>query len=96
MYWDVKVVKPLPDYRLYVEIADGRRGIFDVKPYLDHGVFRELRNLAYFNQVSIVLGALTWPRQQDIAPETLLAEFVPVDTSPDEALQRDAPKAARP
>ena len=85
MYWDVKVVKPLPDYRLYVEIADGRRGIFDVKPYLDHGVFRELRNLAYFNQVSIVLGALTWPRQQDIAPETLLAEFVPVDTSPDRA-----------
>jgi hypothetical protein len=96
MYWDVKVVKPLPDYRLYVEIADGRRGIFDVKPYLDHGVFRELRNPAYFNQVSIVLGALTWPRQQDIAPETLLAEIVPVDTSPDEALQRDAPKAARP
>jgi len=85
MYWDVKVVKPLPDYRLYVEIADGRRGIFDVKPYLDHGVFQELRNLAYFNQVSIVLGALTWPRQQDIAPETLLAEFVPVDTSPDRA-----------
>ncbi len=24
MYWDVKIVKPLPDYRIYVEIDDGR------------------------------------------------------------------------
>lgn len=84
MYWDVKTVKPRSDYRLYVEIADGRKGIFDVKPYLDHGVFRELRNLDYFNQVNIVFGALTWPHQQDIAPETLLAGIVPDDHAPDE------------
>ena len=95
MYWDVKTVTPLLDCRLYVEIADGRRGILDVKPYLDHGVFRELRNLDYFRQVGIVLGALTWPHQQDIAPETLLAELVPVDTPPNEMLQRDRPQAAR-
>ncbi len=24
MYWDVKTVKPLPDFRIYVEIEDGR------------------------------------------------------------------------
>ena len=35
MYWDVKTVKLLPDYRIYVEVADGRKGIFDMKPYLD-------------------------------------------------------------
>lgn len=34
MYWDVKTVMPLPDYRIYVEVADGRKGIFDMKPYL--------------------------------------------------------------
>ena len=32
MYWDVKTVKPLPNYRIYVEIEDGRKGIFDLKP----------------------------------------------------------------
>ena len=96
MYWDVKTVKPLPNYRLYVEIADGRKGIFDVQPYLDHGVFRELRNPDYFRQVGIVFGALTWPHQQDIAPETLIAEMVPIDVPPNEVLQRDAPQAARP
>lgn len=34
MYWDVKLVKPLPDYRIYVEVKDVRKGVFDMKPYL--------------------------------------------------------------
>jgi hypothetical protein len=83
MYWDVKLVKPLPDYRIYVEVEDGRCGVFDLKPYLDRGVFRELRDERYFRQVGIVLGAVTWPHEQDIAPETLLEEMVPVEPMPD-------------
>ena len=83
MYWDVKLVKPLPDYRIYVEVEDGRCGVFDLKPYLDRGVFRELRDERYFRQVGIVLGAVTWPHEQDIAPETLLEEMTPVEPMPD-------------
>ena len=78
MHWDVKTVKPLSDYRIYVETEDGRKGIFDMKPYLDRGVFRELKDPAYFNRVGVVLGAVTWPNEQDIAPDTLLAEMTPV------------------
>lgn len=77
MYWNVKLVKPLSNFCLYVEIEDGRKGIFDVKPYLQHGMFRELQDENYFNRVSILFGALTWPNEQDIAPETLLAEMQP-------------------
>jgi len=90
MYWDAKVVKPLPDYRLYVEVEDGRRGVFDMKPYLDLGVFRELKNEHYFNQVGILFGAVTWPHEPDIAPETLIEEMVAVEPIPDHALQSDA------
>lgn len=82
MYWDVKIVKPLSDYRLYVEIEDGRRGIFDVKPYLDRGVFRELRDENYFRQVGVVFGAVTWPHEQDIAPETLIEDMMPAESLP--------------
>lgn len=78
MYWDVKNVKPLPNHRIYVEIEDGRRGVFDLTPYLDLGVFRELRDESYFRRVGIVHGAVTWPHHQDIAPETLLAEMEPL------------------
>ena len=79
MYWDVKTVRPLDDFRIYVEIEDGRKGVFDLKPYLDHGVFQELRDKQYFNRVGIVFGAVTWPHEQDIAPETLVAEMTPVN-----------------
>ncbi len=82
MYWDVKVVRPKPDYQLYVEIEDGRKGLFDMKPYLEHGVFRELKNMNYFNQVGVFLGAVTWPHEQDIAPETLMNEMQIIGEEP--------------
>ncbi len=78
MYCDVKVVKPLSDYCIYVEIENGKNGVFDLKPYLDHGAFRELLDIHYFNRVGILFGAVTWPNEQDIAPETLLAEMHPI------------------
>jgi Protein of unknown function (DUF2442) len=76
MHWDVIAVKPLPDFKIYVELESGRKGIFDVKPYLDRGVLRELAEVSYFNQVGICFGAVTWPHEQDIAPETLCADMV--------------------
>ena len=79
MYYNVKSVTPMPEHRIRVELENGMKGIFDVTPYLDHGVFRELRDLNYFNQVGIQYGAVTWPHEQDIAPETLIAEMVPLD-----------------
>jgi hypothetical protein len=80
IHLDVTTVKPLPGHRIYVELVSGLRGIFDLTPYLDHGVLRELRDPAYFNRVGIQLGAVTWPHEQDIAPETLLAGLTPVET----------------
>jgi hypothetical protein len=79
MHWDVITVKPLPDFRIYVEIEDGSKGIFDLKPYLNHGVFQELHDIHYFNQVGILFGAVTWPHDQDIAPETILSEMRAVE-----------------
>ena len=83
MYWDVSVVKPKSRYEIYVELKDGRKGLFDMKPYLDHGVFRELKDINYFNQAGILFGAVTWPNEQDIAPETLISEMRFVQTEPE-------------
>lgn len=95
MDWDVKTVQPMPDYRIYVEIADGRKGVFDLKPYLHHGVFRELRDVSYFTQVGVLFGAVTWPNGQDVAPETLLAEMTPAESATaNQELQRDASERA--
>ncbi|QTA79651.1 DUF2442 [Desulfonema limicola] len=37
-------------YTLSVELSDGRFGIFDVKPYLEKGVFRQLKDKDYFKK----------------------------------------------
>ena len=51
---------------------------FDAKPYLDYEIFRELQDLNYFKQVDIAFGTVQWPHEQDISPETLYIEGVPV------------------
>ncbi len=76
MYYDVKKISVLDDYRIFIELENGETGVFDVTPYLDIGVFQELRNVQYFSQVYIEFGALTWPHEQDIAPELLYKEMI--------------------
>jgi len=61
MKWDVARVEPLDEYKLRVELVDGRRGIFDMTPYLNKGVFQELKDPTYFRQVHEFLGAVSWP-----------------------------------
>lgn len=39
----VTTVKRLPGHRIQVEIGDQRKGIVDLTPDPEHGVFRELR-----------------------------------------------------
>jgi hypothetical protein len=64
------------DYSLTLEFNDGSIKCFDVKPYLDKGIFRELRNLDYFKDIKIAFGTVRWRNEQDFAPETLYSEGV--------------------
>ena len=68
---DVIDFEILPDYRIKVTLSNGNKGIFDVKPYLDKGVFKELRDYDYFKRARIELGAITWPNEQDFSPDTI-------------------------
>ena len=67
----VKDVKPHPDYTLTLIFDNGERKVFDVKPYLDKGIFKELKNLKIFNAVRPFLGSIEWPNGQDFCPDTL-------------------------
>ena len=73
MQHDVKQVSPLPDFLLQAALENGRRGVFDLKPYLQMPGFKALRDPVYFGQVQILCGAATWPDGEDIAPESLAA-----------------------
>ena len=75
MDWDVKTVQALPEGRLAVELADGPRGIFDLRPFLDQPRLQRLKDPTCFASVSVRFGALTWPLDEDIAPDTLTAHL---------------------
>jgi hypothetical protein len=73
--WDVKAVHALPDQKLAVELADGRRGLFDLLPFLDRPGLKWLKDPIYLASVGIRFGALTWPNEEDIALDTLGAHL---------------------
>lgn len=75
----VLTVKANQDFSLDVEFDDGSLRRFDVKPYLELGVFRELKDPDYFRQVTIAYGTVQWPHEQDISPDTLYLESIPID-----------------
>jgi hypothetical protein len=77
---EVRRVKALSDYRLRLTFANGEVRVFDVEPYLDIGVFRELRDPALFRTVRPFLGSIAWKNEQDLCPDTLYEESVPVVT----------------
>lgn len=72
---DAKSIKPLPDFKLQVELVDGRTGVFDLSPHLHLPGLSALRDADYFRQVQVLFGAATWPDGEDIAPATLAAEL---------------------
>lgn len=79
----VKAVKPNADYTITLTFTDGETRIFDVKPYLDKGIFRELRDKRYFNSVRPFLSSIQWQNGQDFCPDTLYLESEPVSTEPE-------------
>ncbi len=67
----VKQVEPLPNYRLKVWFGNDETREFDTKPFLDKGIFKELKNESYFKQVRVAFGAVEWPNEQDFSKDTL-------------------------
>ena len=58
-------------YRLSLTFTNGEKGTYDCRHLLDFGVFRELRDEAYFRQARAEGGTVVWPHEQDICPDTL-------------------------
>jgi len=67
-------VKPKNDFTLEILFANKERKIFDVKPYLDKGIFTELKRGEIFNSVKVDNGSISWVGGQDFCPDTLYIE----------------------
>ncbi|MFH1565117.1 MAG: DUF2442 domain-containing protein [bacterium] len=67
-------VKPNINHTLTLTFTNGEVRIFDLKPYLNKGIFKQLKNKSIFNSVQPFLGSVKWRDGQDLCPDTLYLE----------------------
>ena len=74
-------VKPLENYTIELRFEGEEVRVFDVKPYLDFGIFKELKEIGYFNKVKITFDSISWPNGQDFSQETLYLKSIPIQSN---------------
>ena len=63
---------PLDDYKIYLEFADGAKGIVDLSEYVGKGVFSVWKDYNVFKEVRIgSSGELIWCDVADLCPDVL-------------------------
>jgi Protein of unknown function (DUF2442) len=67
----VNSIKYLQDHKLSVVLSNGVEGVFDVAPYLNKGIFKQLQNIEYFKQVNVNFVGICWPNGQDFSADTI-------------------------
>jgi len=72
----VIAVSPKRNYRLHLQFDNGEYRIFDVSPYLERGIFKELKSLEMFNSVKVSDGTVQWQNEADFCPDTLYVESI--------------------
>ena len=74
MYLSVKNVKTLDEYKLLLTFENGETRLFDMNPYLEKGIFKELKNVSLFKSARISFDTVEWQNETDIDAETLYAD----------------------
>ncbi|MBQ6632447.1 MAG: DUF2442 domain-containing protein [Romboutsia sp.] len=77
MYLAIKDVKPIKNYKLILTFTDDSVKLFDMKPFLEKGIFKELRDETLFKTVKVSFDTIEWFNGIDIDPETLYEDSVP-------------------
>jgi hypothetical protein len=75
MHWDVKDVRVEPDWALFVRFSDGLSGRVRFLPGFFTGVFAPLRDPSRFAEAFVDHGAVGWPGDLDLAPDTMYSQI---------------------
>lgn len=71
-------VKPLKDFFLYIKFQNGEEKIYDMKEMLKFDFYKNLRNEENFKKVKIYGITLKWSTGEDIAPEKIYFNSIPI------------------
>ena len=76
MYLSIISAKALDDYKLLIGFENNEQKIFDVKPYLEIGKFKELKDEKLFRTVKVKFDSIEWDNMLDLDPELLYQKGV--------------------
>jgi hypothetical protein len=68
-------VTPKGNDILLITLSNGTSREFDVSPYLEKGIFNELKDKSYFSPVRPISGGIAWPHEQDFSVDTIELEM---------------------
>jgi hypothetical protein len=79
MYLAIKEVKPLDNYLLHLTFENGEKRLFDLKPFLNFGIFQELKDLRLFKTVRTNFDSIEWDNEADFDPEILYQKSLKIE-----------------
>lgn len=67
----IKEVQALEDYKILVIFDNGEKKIKDMKPYLENGVFKKLKDEEFFKSVKLAYGTVSWGDNIDLCADSI-------------------------
>jgi Protein of unknown function (DUF2442) len=74
----IKAVVTLENHELLLNFSNGEQRVFDVKPYLDKGVFKSLHEHQAFFSARVVAGSVEWAGEIGLSYDTLYLDSRPI------------------
>lgn len=77
MYQSIINVETLSDYKLLVTFKNNELRLLDMLPYLNKGIYSQLKDINLFNSVHVSFDTIEWANEIDIDPEFVYLESTP-------------------
>lgn len=78
MYASIVNVTPAEGFSLVVAFNDGQTRVLDMRPFLDFGVFKQIKKPENFNRVHVAFDTIEWDCGVDLDPEFVMDKSVPI------------------
>ncbi len=59
------------NHTFHIAFLNGEKRIFDLKPFLNKGKFKELQDINNFKRYKLEDGVINWYNELDISPDTV-------------------------
>ncbi len=77
MYIGIKQVNTLKNYQLLLTFENGESRVLDMTPYLNKGLYKQLKDINLFNTVKISFDTVEWDNEVDLCPEFAYEKSIP-------------------